>query len=409
MKEGLWTKNFTIITLGSAVSMLGNAMIGFAISLFILDYTDTLVLYALAVFLYTLPQILSPILAGPLMDRFSRRRTIYLLDFVSAALYCGAGIILFFDLFSFALLAMMALLVGTINSVYLVAFNSFYPLLISEGNFSKAYSVSSTLETLSFVMIPVATFLYKSFGIAPLLLSTSVCFLLAALFETQISDVETTNLANEKNQYSAKRYVADTKEGFRYIWGEKGLRNITLYFMFNFLASGAAQVITLPWFRENFHNGEYVYMSVWGFTVLGRLFGGMLHYKHKIPAQWKFGLALLFHIAVACLEGSYLYFSLCWMRICCFAIGIFAITSYNIRVSATQSYVPNEKKGRFNGVFLMMSTVGSLSGELLAGVLVSVLPVRVSLSVFMGISLLAAIILLGGGRKHIAPLYNRDS
>ena len=80
MKNKLWTKDYTIITVGSAVSMFGNAMVGFAISLYVLDYTKSPYLYSLYVFFYTLPQIFAPLFAGPLMDRFSRRRTIYLLD-----------------------------------------------------------------------------------------------------------------------------------------------------------------------------------------------------------------------------------------------------------------------------------------------------------------------------------------
>lgn len=71
----LWTKNYTIITIGSVVSMLGNSMAGFAMSLFVLDYTQSPLYYAIYMFLYTLPQIAAPVLAGPLMDRFSRRRT----------------------------------------------------------------------------------------------------------------------------------------------------------------------------------------------------------------------------------------------------------------------------------------------------------------------------------------------
>ena len=35
----LWTRDFTIITIGSVISMFGNALAGFAISLFVLDYT----------------------------------------------------------------------------------------------------------------------------------------------------------------------------------------------------------------------------------------------------------------------------------------------------------------------------------------------------------------------------------
>ena len=160
----LWTKNYTIITIGSVVSMLGNSMAGFAMSLFVLDYTQSPLYYAIYMFLYTLPQIAAPVLAGPLMDRFSRRRTIYMLDFASTAIYALLAGLMHLGLFSFWAFASITFIIGTIHSAYTVAFESFYPMLVSEGNYIKAYSVLSTLETLVLVMIPVSTFLYKTVG-----------------------------------------------------------------------------------------------------------------------------------------------------------------------------------------------------------------------------------------------------
>ncbi|MFR5782338.1 MAG: hypothetical protein ACLUEK_11115 [Oscillospiraceae bacterium] len=46
-KPRLWTRDFTIITLGTVVSMLGNAVSGFAISMLVLDYTGSVFLYTL--------------------------------------------------------------------------------------------------------------------------------------------------------------------------------------------------------------------------------------------------------------------------------------------------------------------------------------------------------------------------
>lgn len=112
----LWTKNYTIITIGSVVSMLGNSMAGFAMSLFVLDYTQSPLYYAIYMFLYTLPQIAAPVLAGPLMDRFSRRRTIYMLDFASTAIYALLAGLMYFGLFSFWAFASITFIIGTIHS-----------------------------------------------------------------------------------------------------------------------------------------------------------------------------------------------------------------------------------------------------------------------------------------------------
>ena len=405
----LWTRDFTIITIGSVISMFGNALAGFAISLFVLDYTDTPLYYAVFVFLYTLPQLTAPLIAGPLMDRFSRRKTVYLLDFLTAALDIGIALVLHLGLMRFWLLAVWTLIIGTITSTYQVAYESFYPMLITEGNFSRAYSIAGTLETLSAVMVPVSLFLYKRFGLAPLLVCNGLCFLGAAICETRISDVEKEKGLGSEERYSFSAYWADAREGVRYLWAEKGLLCITLYFIFNAFANGASNVITLPYFKGAFENGEWIYMTTWGFSVLGRGIGGLLQYKIKYPAAIKYAVAFLVYCVVNVLEGSYLFMPVNGMRAACFLIGILGVTSYTIRSAATQSYVPHDKKGRFNGAFLMLTTSGSLLGEALAGACTTFLPMRAVLAGFMGVTLLAVFVIIGGGRRHVKPLYNREA
>ena len=404
----LWTRDFTIITLGSVISMFGNAMAGFAVSLYVLDYTDTPLYYALYVFLYTLPQLAAPLIAGPLMDRFSRRRTIYSLDFLSAAVYLLLGLIVYSGVMRFWLLAVSTLLIGTVNSTYQVAYESFYPMLIREGCFSRAYSIAGTLETISAVMVPVSLFMYNKFGLAPLLLINALCFLGAALCETRIRDVEKERAPEREGKYSLSVYLADAREGVRYLRREKGLLCVTVYFMFSFFGGGAESVITLPYFKSTFENGEWLYMTTWGFSVAGRAIGGLLQYRIKYPAAIKYGLTLTVYCVINVLEGGYLFLPVGGMRAACFIIGILGVTSYAIRSSATQSYVPDERKGRFNGAFIMLTTSGSLLGELLAGACTSFLPMRTVLALFMGVCLAAALAIIGGGRKYVKRLYNRE-
>ncbi len=147
-------------------------------------------------------------------------------------------------------------------------------------------------------------------------------------------------------------------------------------------------------------------MSVWGFSVLGRALGGLLHYRWKLPREKKFAIALTVYLAINLLEGGYLYTPLNVMRLACFLVGILGVTSYTIRISATQAYVPNGMRGRFNGAFAMLDTSGALLGELLAGAALNYLPMRPTLSVFMGIVGLAALVFIYGGRRSIRPIYN---
>ena len=84
------------------------------------------------------------------------------------------------------------------------------------------------------------------------------------------------------------------------------------------------------------------------------------------------------------------------------------VTSYNIRLSTTQSYVPDDKKGRFNGAFGTLSTVGILLGQALAGALSSVIGERTIVVIANALTLVAALVFIGGGKKHVEKIYNQD-
>lgn len=405
----LWTKDFKIITIGTIVSMMGNAMVGFALSLFILDYTKSTLYYAIYIFLYTLPQIVSPIISGPLIDRFSRRKIIYSLDFFSATMFLLLSVLMHFQLFNFWVFAVGVFFAGGISSIYQVAYDSFFPMLVTEGNYTKAYSIASTLETIGFVMVPISTAIYKGVGMVPLLIFSGIAFFIAAVCETRISDVEkeAEYIVKEK-QYDIKEYIIDLKEGWKYIKSEKGLLAVVCYFFFSIMANGVTQIVELPFFKANYNNGEYVFMSVAVFIVIGRALGGFIHYKISLPEKHKYNIAFAVYIVLSFLAGTYMYLPTMVMRVFCLLIGILGITSYNIRVSATQSHVPNKNKGRFNGFFLMSSITGMLIGELIAGILSEFMDIRLIVLGINIVTLIAAVVFIGGNRKHVSELYNRQ-
>ena len=148
-------------------------------------------------------------------------------------------------------------------------------------------------------------------------------------------------------------------------------------------------------------------MFVMAFSLAGRAIGGMIHYRLKIPAAYRYAIALAVYIVISICEGVYLFFSFPVMMLLCFIVGIGGVTSYTIRISATQSYVPDEKKGRFNGAFNMLSTVGALIGEFAAGILTESFSERIILLTAMLLCALAAVVFIGGGKKHVEIIYNR--
>lgn len=150
-------------------------------------------------------------------------------------------------------------------------------------------------------------------------------------------------------------------------------------------------------------------MFTMGWMMVGRLLGGALHYRIKYPADKKYAIALLVYTTISIIDGIVLYLPLKLMMVLCFVEGILGVTSYNIRISATQSYVPDERKGRFNGIFQMSTTVGLLLGQFLSGVFTIFLPERTVVSGFMVLNLLAVVGIMGRYKKPVEKIYNRQA
>ena len=239
-----------------------------------------------------------------------------------------------------------------------------------------------------------------------------ISFFLAAVLETRIRAEEDYIREQEAQETLAEkpfaRMLTDTREGFLYLAAEKGLLAIAAYFAFSSICGGVSSVIILSYFKKTFENGEYLYMLEWGTALAARALGGLIHYQINIPPKYRYQIALTVYVVISICEGIYLFFPIPVMMCLCFIVGIGGITSYTIRISATQSYVPDERKGRFNGAFNMLSTAGALAGEVLAGLLTLIVPERIVLLIVMLLCALAAVIFIGGGRAHVAHIYNRS-
>jgi len=408
IKNKLWTKDFTILTLGTVVSMLGNAVAGFAIGLLVLDKTDSVMLYAVFMICYSLPRIVLPMIAGPYLDRFSRKRVIYMLDFFSAALYGLFFILLQNGFFNYTAYLLLSMVVGSIDSVYNVAYDSFYPLLIAEGNFTRAYSVSSLIYPLSTaIMVPIAGICYKTIGLAPLFLFNSATFLIAAIAETQIKAAESHAQQHEGERVNGGQLMRDLKDGFAYLKRERGLNAITWFFFVMMLSSSVCVTLTLPYFKSlSGVDGVMQYTFVMGANTIGRLIGGVAHYFFRYPEKKKFNIALFVYVAISFIDGAYLFLPFWMMLLFMLVDGMLGVTSYNIRISSTQNYLPDEMRGRFNGLFQMLCILGTITGQIIAGVVGDMLPIRWVVAVSMAVTLLSVFVILLPNQEHVKKIYN---
>ena len=405
MKKTLWTKNFTIITLGTVISAIGGVAMGFALSFVVFDNTGSTLMMALFAAASSLPGILLPVLLSPYLDNFRRKPVIVGLDYLSAVIYLLFGLYLLKHEFNLPLYLLFSLLCGSIGSVYNLAYDSLYPNLIPEGFAQKGYTVSGMLyPTVTMVMTPVASILYTRLGLGVLCLGEGLLLAAAASVETQIKVEEHTKPGGK---FSFGDYLGDFKEGFRYLKKEKGLLRIYGYMPITQGISQATEPLIRAWFRTAPGLNLTMYALFTTAEFIGRTAGGLIHYKVEIPPEKRFSLAYLVYVTYNIMDTVLLWLGFPLMLVNRGICGFLGINSATLRASSVQNYLPDNMRAKVNAVFNMLYALVPTILTLVVGALGEVMDYRLCVTLVSAAGLLPCYLIMWRGREDVKRVYNR--
>ncbi len=408
-KNRLWTRDFSLITIGTIISMVGQCVASFSLGLLVYQNTESTLLYAIYTTVSLIPYIIISFFAGPFLDRFSRKIIIVFLDYLTGLFYIIIALMYLIGWTdNYWLILVLGFIIGSQNALYQIAYDSFYPTLVSKGNYSKAYSISSMIYPIaSTLMVPLAAFLYKTIGVEYLFIGSGILFTFTATFELFITTDKPALEKTDEKIYKISYFFSDLKEGLSYLKKEKGLKYITIYFIFNMMAYSAFATMLLPFFESSTLYTIQDYSFIMAIGALGRVIGAIIHYFKSSKPENNYKIALFVYIATSILQGAMLFSTLPIMYIISFICGFLAVTSFTIRTSSTQNYVPNEKRGRFNSLFYMATTgLGSVTGQLLSGALGEVTDLRWIVFGAMAINMVATLVFVVLKKDSISKVYN---
>lgn len=407
--QKLWNRNFTILTVGTFVSALGNAAASIAIGILIYLKTESPLILAVFSVLNIVPRVITNFLVGPFIDRHSRIKTIYMIDFFYFVFFAVLATILFQGYFNVAVFTALSAFIGIIDTIYQTAYNSLFPEVITGNNFSKAYSTSSLIWPISAaIMAPVATFFIENFtyGFAWLMTFNAATFLVTAIMETTIHVDEVLNTSTVVKW----TFVKDLKEGFDYYKKERGIFAIAILFMAFSLVYAVSDLLRMPFFVQHpvYTLQHFSYLVSAG--AIGRVVGGIIHYRFKLPANKKYLIAISVYFTVEVLGAVTLLSPYPFMIAFSFVIGALSVTSFNIRMSATQTYVQSSIRGRVNAVFQLLWSIGGIIGFLGAGLIAEYTSIGYQWVIFSaaGISIPMIILFPLRLRKEFEKIYNVD-
>ena len=187
MNGTLWTRNFSLVTLATALGAIGGIAGGFALSFFVFDETGSTLASALIIAIRFVPHIFVPLIVAPWMDRLPRKTFLVIGDMVNGFAYAAMGLWLMFHDFSYIGYLAVSLVLACLQSVDELAYTSLYPDLIPKGMEQKGYAVSSMLyPIITVIMTPLSALLLDTLGVAVLLLLQGAMSVAASVTESFI-------------------------------------------------------------------------------------------------------------------------------------------------------------------------------------------------------------------------------
>lgn len=404
MKKGLWTKNFTLVTVASALGAVGGIAGNFALSFLVFDETGSTLASALILAMELVPCFVIPLFAAPWMDRLPRKPFLVGGDLVNGVMYLAAGIYLLLADFSYIGYLCFSVLISSLSAFDELAYNSIYPKLIPDGQEEKGYTVSSMLyPVMKVIMTPLAAVLMECLGVGKILLLQGGLSMAAAAIESRIQVEE--SCRSTQGRFSVRVWWQDIKEAAAYLKRERGLRGVYTYTaVTNGMATGYSPLL-VAFFRTmpGFTAAMYSLFSVAEF--LGRSLGGLVQYHVKIPKKRRFPAVFLVYQIYETMDMCLLWLPYPLMLANRGICGFLGVNSAVMRQAAVQRYLPETLRARINAFESMLTMAAGCLLSLAVGALAEVVDYRLCMSICGGVTLLVCWLSVGRRRKEINRIY----
>lgn len=275
MNSKLFKKDFTLVVIGQIVSLFGNAILRFALPLYLLKETRSSTLFGAVTACSFVPMIILSIVGGIMADRVNKRNIMVILDFSTAAL-----ITIFYLLLGRAptvpLFIVFLMILYGISGAYQPSVQAAIPVLVEEEKLMKGNAVINQVNTLSGLLGPViGGMIYNVWGIKPILTVSIACFVFSAVMEIFINIPHKKQLIDKGVFNVAKE---DLKVSFKYIRKDKPiLFSIVLIISAFNLVLSSSMVIGFPVIIVQILDMSDLLLGIsQGILALGGLAGGII-------------------------------------------------------------------------------------------------------------------------------------
>lgn len=375
-------RNFLLLIFCKFISLTGDEVQSFALSLYVLQITGSAVKFASVMAAATIPRLVIGPICGVFADWFDRKRIMIILDIINGIVvislvfvykingYLGMGYI-------YAVVIIIAVLKRFYNS----AASAVMPTIVEKEDRLKANSINATNSFIPEVIGPlISGIAIGFFGIGYIIFFNGISFFLSALIEVFIK-IPKNNVKNVEFNFS--KFKLDFIAGVRCINEKAILKKFTICCFIENLALNPVLYVGIRYIGKNvFKISDASIGSIQAvFTVgavLGSIIPGLL--KRKVDASKSFavsvnlaGISVIFVSFILVLYYNRIVTNLIFVipqiTIIITIMVIFIIMSNVFFTTVFQNEVPNEMLGRVISVSGTVCDAAIPVGQIFIGAL----------------------------------------
>lgn len=410
-------KNFIIIVIGQIISLFGNAIQRFSMSLYLLEFTGSTATFANILAISTIPYILFAPIAGMLSDNVNRKKIMVYLDLFCSILIGGYAFVVFSGNDHKLIVAAVMFMLSICYTLYGPAVTASIPQVVDEEKLTSANGIISQVGSVVNFLGPIlAGILYGIVGLKLIVIINAISFFASAVMEmfldipdviktvdeeeafnvssldkkdlnlvTDISDMEiapTVEITRNKpkNKVLSVGFIKDSfidmHKTFKYLSKKKKvvLGIIASYALCNIFLVPVLTILA-PYFINIFLGlPSQIYGIVEGIFVLGMIIGGFwISIKPKM-----FSMKKVHYTYFPMIAGVLLMSSLGAVKANNYVLAIlFGISGMAIMMSLSlsnvltltfiQKEVPLEMLGKVSAFSTAIATISVAPGQLLYG------------------------------------------
>jgi MFS family permease len=384
----LWrNRDYLLLFSGQTVSSIGTRVSQLAFPLLVLAVTHSPLVTGAITALRSVPYLLFALPVGALVDRWDRKRVMWLSDAGRAIAIGSIPVTYALGRLTLVQLAIVTCIEGTLFIFYNMAESSAVPHVVAPQQIARATAQGQLLDNLSAMLGPALGGAIYSFGAAVPFVADAVSYLASVCSLRWLH----TEFQDARPQGSPPRLWAAIGEGLAWLWGQPVLRFVAFLTGGLMLCSNGYALIVIV-IATQLHASDAMIGLLFGVGGLGGVLGAVLadviHQRVRfghimVVITWLWGLEWLLYLTATNLWllglANFLGFVI---------VPIYMVTQYSYRLAK----IPDHLQGRANSVFRLIAFGAEPLGIALAGALLQWLgPTRTIIAITIPQLLLAVV------------------